>query len=978
MSEVIDNDQPTMAVDEIVVESGRVPSSGSATADPGGLAVGFIRTFDDSFFFISPQAGDWQFAQGQALSIASDPELYATIGPAYGGNASTFDLPNLGGDLIVGDNGTGFGSNQGESFGASHETIGLANLPASFGGSAQPIDNDQPSVDLTYLINTGGQKYATGGNSLDVAGMVVPYAGAITPAGYLPADGQILNVSDYSLLYSEIGNTYGGNAAQGTFALPDLEGRTIVGASSNNLGAVTGSDTTTLTSANVPSPYGSGTAVNDQQPSLALNYLIYVGTANEGPSGDPQSFPSSGQLGADTPYLGEIVAYAGRVNEIPAGWMLADGQTLNIGSYINLQTELALPLNDGNGTTFTLPNLTGLSLAGLSTSTSAWSYNAGSQDGSDTYDVTLAAKPPSLQVSGSASFTEGVAAYLDPNATVTDLAGEATSFNGAGLKVQTEGILSGSFGISDPNFTLSATGMFGVDNLKEGGVTIAQVTDNFNFLIVEFNANATAALVNEVTQNITFTVAAGDPPTSGEIEYEYIDANDDSVTATDALTIQAVNDPPQVDKPAKPYTADLSQPLELGNTGLYVYDPDGENGTETLQISVGSGQLHVDVGTSGVSIVSGNDTDTLTLSGSTQELDYILQRDASSNLTYTENGPLAPASTALTLFIDDNGNTGSGGPLTDAVTATIDIVPCYCAGTRVRTARGHKRVETLKAGDQVRTRSGALRPVKWIGRRSYGGRFIRGNTDILPVCIKAGALADNVPVRDLWISPHHAMYFEDAARGGVLIEAKDLVNGVSVMQAEHVKTVEYFHVELDTHDVIVAEGAPSETYVDDDNRAMFHNAQDYHSRYPDAAAASVARYCAPRLDGGYAVEAVRRRIAARTGLVRAAAVPCAGRLRGFIDRLDATCIAGWAQNPDHADAPVCLDILADDRMIGQVLANRYREDLKQAGIGSGRHGFKFALPQGVALAAIEVRRSSDGTALALPAEANEKRSLNAA
>ena len=72
-----------------------------------------------------------------------------------------------------------------------------------------------------------------------------------------------------------------------------------------------------------------------------------------------------------------------------------------------------------------------------------------------------------------------------------------------------------------------------------------------------------------------------------------------------------------------------------------------------------------------------------------------------------------------------------------------------------------------------------------------------GRKDILPICIKAGALDDNVPHRDLWISPHHAMFFAGYDGDGVLIEAKDLVNGVTIVQAERVENVEYFHVELE-------------------------------------------------------------------------------------------------------------------------------------------------------------------------------------
>jgi Hint domain len=190
-------------------------------------------------------------------------------------------------------------------------------------------------------------------------------------------------------------------------------------------------------------------------------------------------------------------------------------------------------------------------------------------------------------------------------------------------------------------------------------------------------------------------------------------------------------------------------------------------------------------------------------------------------------------------------------------------VACYCGGTLISTDRGDKNVETLQVGDLVMTKSGALRPIKWIGRRSYDGRFAMGRKEILPVCIKAGAIGAGVPRRDLWISPQHAMYFGDD--GGVLIEARDLVNGVSIVQAERVDSVEYFHIELDTHDVIVAEGALSETFIDDDSRGIFHNAPEFAALYPDDDVKQ-ASYCAPRIAEGHALERVRRRIGLRAGL----------------------------------------------------------------------------------------------------------------
>ena len=301
----------------------------------------------------------------------------------------------------------------------------------------------------------------------------------------------------------------------------------------------------------------------------------------------------------------------------------------------------------------------------------------------------------------------------------------------------------------------------------------------------------------------------------------------------------------------------------------------------------------------------------------------------------------------------------SGNSAVSAFSApTIAVVACYCLGTLILTDDGEVPVQDLKIGDQVITKSGASRPIKWIGRRSYGGRFLLGQKHILPVCIKAGALDENTPRRDLWISPHHAMYLE-----GVLIEARDLVNSVNIVQPDDTESVEYFHIELDTHDVIIAEGSLSETFIDDDSRGMFHNAHEYPVLYPEEQQAPV-RYYAPRCDSGYEVDAARRRIEGRAGL-RPANREQQFTLRGYVDRIGPDAIEGWVQNVEHPEAPVCLDIYVGDRMIGQTLANRYREDLEQAGLGSGRHSFEFTPPAGLRFTPdeIEVRRSLDGVTI---------------
>lgn len=150
-----------------------------------------------------------------------------------------------------------------------------------------------------------------------------------------------------------------------------------------------------------------------------------------------------------------------------------------------------------------------------------------------------------------------------------------------------------------------------------------------------------------------------------------------------------------------------------------------------------------------------------------------------------------------------------------------ELPVCFTRGTLIDTPDGAVPIENLKIGDRVYCSTG-WRQVKWIGWRGYSlqspgmSEELRKNS--APIRIKLGAIEDNVPNKDLIVSPWHHIYLNN-----VLVRANDIVNGVTIVQEMDAEQVQYFHIELDEFDVILAHGVYSESWADGGNRDFFEN-----------------------------------------------------------------------------------------------------------------------------------------------------------
>ena len=234
-----------------------------------------------------------------------------------------------------------------------------------------------------------------------------------------------------------------------------------------------------------------------------------------------------------------------------------------------------------------------------------------------------------------------------------------------------------------------------------------------------------------------------------------------------------------------------------------------------------------------------------------------------------------------TLTVTDSGTAAGNGGIDSIIFAaaitpgsftvvngdTVQAVACFAEGTRIGTSRGAVAVEDLAVGDIVLTVDGHEEPIVWIGQRAVNcDRHPRPET-VWPVRVRAGAFGENVPMRDLYLSPDHAVFVND-----VLVPVKLLIDGTRVTQVKRDR-VRYFHVELPRHEVILAEGLTVESYLELGDRANFNQHghgetirlfPDFAARLaPDTALAWETRGAAPLVVSGRPVKSMTMTFARR-------------------------------------------------------------------------------------------------------------------
>ena len=480
-----------------------------------------------------------------------------------------------------------------------------------------------------------------------------------------------------------------------------------------------------------------------------------------------------------------------------------------------LQVQHGGMLNTGNGTTaLSSINAVGIAIASATVNGGTWTVNGTvlvGQNGSGLLDIKTDGTSSGVVNAG----TGGIVI-----ASQSGGSGTATIENGGTLN-------GGQLLVAD---TSSATGLL---SLASGGI----VTVNGGTVGSGGTISVTGGLLDSIA---ALTIAAGGTIAGvGTLEASF--NNGGLISATGGGTLQTTgsiagagtleidsNSTLAVDGSA-PTAATVSF-TNAGTAETFILGTPGSSFSSTISGFAGTDRIEFNfgAGTIASAVASGN-TITVTTTGGGPST-YLL-----NNVTFAAGSP-----TVL--------NYGSDSATGDQYIQVL----CFLRGTQIATPNGAIEVQRLAVGDTVSTMDGKAERIVWIGT----GRALvtpGRRSPATPVVVRKGALADNVPYRDLRVTKGHSLFIDD-----VLIPVEYLVNHRSILWDDRAREVEIFHIELARHSVLIADGAPAESYRDDGNRWLFQN-------YNEGWGLAPQEPCAPVLTGGPIVDSIWSRLLERAG-----------------------------------------------------------------------------------------------------------------
>ena len=791
-----------------------IVNAGTIFAATGVYADNISQTLIDTGTIIGTGGTAIQFGAGNNLVQfqPGDPLIQGTV--SGGGGSSTLEFAS--------------GASTGTLAGSNADFINFSTATVDSGATWELAGNNNfgGGVVLTNsgtLLNagslTGDQLNLRGGQLTNLIGGVISSAyiyGAsgtttgVVNQGTISTPNSIVN---YAILLAGQGNLSNGAGAliSGYYGV-ELKG---INATVINLGQITA----TSTAADPPAVYmvNGGVVINGQaggsaSPALIQSYfgIVFLPDDTGSNTGTVINYGTVQGTGPTSP------AYAASAVFLKNGGVVVNGPSGATGALLKGQIFGVYSIADTQITNY------GTIQATFSRSEPNGSYGVGIRDSLSS----------SLSNLGSASLIEGYGGvFLEIGGTVTN-AGTIESTQGtSGIAVTFSGGNARLIDIPGAVFVGQVNGGADLTNALElaSGASVGTLSGiggqftNFTTVMVDPNTSWTLTGDNTLTAASTFT-NAGTLLTSGALVADAGAVVNNGVMVLDPSTMTVAS-----------LTGNGSVTIEAGSTLVVA----GSISSGETIVFTGSGS-YLDL--QGPNSVAGTINDLAV--GETIDLKGI----APGTVSYNDGEIQFNGSDAFPLTLA-SGN----APRISASSDGTDLTAlCFCFDTMIQTPLGQVKVQDLAVGDLVMTLDGHARPLEWIGTGAVLATRGRRNA-ATPVVVCKGALADNVPSQDLRVTKGHSLYFE-----GVLIPVEFLVNHRSIHWDDRAQEVVLYHLELATHDVLLANGAPAESYRDDGNRWLFRNANSGWDQPPKPP-------CAPVLTGGELVDSIWRQLLDRSG-----------------------------------------------------------------------------------------------------------------